>query len=307
MEQSTLSTQDQEEILRGWDKAQFDLQGFQQFKRKGKAKEKNPEDLNGAEAAQKQGETGFAKPRTGWFHTKHMTYDQRKQLHAEKEAWKRGYVQAPVGGDKTTEQGSEEDAELEKAIQASVQETSRGNPEEDAAVESAIRQSITAMQVQGAAVPGGRGDSKLDKKDATIFEDADYKISDEEYQNLIQQAMQQSMSGSDYQSPASHEQSTDTGKASVAKGTSPSLPPRNVDPEQDEYERAVAASKEDMDRGKSPQTEEDIVMEYVKKQSLAEEEYRKKLSQGKGSNEEHDEELKRAMEESMKLGKDGAA
>lgn len=51
-------------------------------------------------------------------------------------------------------------------------------------------------------------------------------------------------------------------------------------------------------------TEEEIVLEYVKKQSLAEEEHRKAM-QGKqkaptGGADDEDDQLKRAIEESMK-------
>ncbi|KAI4869725.1 glycosyltransferase family 1 protein [Hypoxylon rubiginosum] len=65
-------------------------------------------------------------------------------------------------------------------------------------------------------------------------------------------------------------------------------------------EESERAHKEEMARASSLKTEEDIVLEYVKKQSLAEEEFRK--AQGKqtgGGDDVGDEELRRALEESM--------
>ena len=64
--------------------------------------------------------------------------------------------------------------------------------------------------------------------------------------------------------------------------------------------------QEELARAKANRTEEDIVMEYVKKQSLAEAQFRPK---GKGKDSDHaddDEDLKRAIEESMRAsGKAG--
>jgi hypothetical protein len=75
-----------------------------------------------------------------------------------------------------------------------------------------------------------------------------------------------------------------------------------------------ASEREHRDReqlDERQRTEEDIVFEYVKKQSLAEEEYRRAKAAGKGKaasgpgegdgggDEEEDEDLRRAMEESL--------
>lgn len=72
----------------------------------------------------------------------------------------------------------------------------------------------------------------------------------------------------------------------------------------EDFQKAVNQSQKDheeheRDLSKS-KTEEEIVLDYVKKQSLAEEEYRKSVAaehQGHPS----DEELKKAMEQNLKL------
>ena len=74
--------------------------------------------------------------------------------------------------------------------------------------------------------------------------------------------------------------------------------------------RAIEASMADAKSHGDQRNEEDIVMEYVKKQSLAEEEIRKKqMASGKGptagGTEDDDEDLRRAMEESLKTGNGG--
>ncbi|KAJ4173191.1 hypothetical protein NW754_012199 [Fusarium falciforme] len=161
-------------------------------------------------------------------------------------------------------------------------------------IEAAVRESVKAVRqkVESEQAP------PLPLKDPSIFEDQDYQITDEEYQALIEQAIQQSLVA-DAQLP----QESGFVELDVDTANPPPLPPRDNDDE--ELERAIAASKEAMAKEESQRTEEEIVMEYVKKQSLAEEEYRQQMMKGKGKADEEneDEELRRAMEESLKMSK----
>lgn len=301
IELSKATAEEQADIIKRWNNLKQDLQNFYQLKRKGKGKDAEKAGKTESQAQDK--DNGFEKPRTGWLHTRHMSYEQRKKLHAEKEAWKRGYVDADVekSGGTTAPGQSSEDAEVEQAIQASVKETSRGNPEEDAAIEKAMRESIKAMQAQGTAVPG-TANAYLSEKDPSIFEDDEYKITDEEYQQLVEQAVKQSLASDQASShtPGAHNAALTSNKDS-ALYAAPNLPPR-ASAEDDELQRAIAASKEHMEKEKSEKMEEDIVLEYVKKQSLAEEAFRSQLNQGNASGaDEHDEDLRKAMEESLKF------
>ncbi|UKZ49360.1 hypothetical protein TrVGV298_003607 [Trichoderma virens] len=257
---------------------------------------------------------------------------------------RRSYSPVP----RTPDTASAIDTEYEAAIRASVVETSRGDAEEDAMIEAAIRESVKAMRQQGSLPDPVR--LPLDSKHHDIFEDEEYKITDEEYQNLIEQAIRESMIGhvGDFSLPsASGAQELDAvdtaipahgdeprSSASVLTPTSdedadlqraieesrkvpPTLPPRTSpsqeqeDGDEDEhFRRAIEASKDEMERARHERTEEEIVMEYVKKQSLAEEEFRKQqLAKGKGKEvseatndgDDDDEELKKAIEESLKM------
>ncbi|KAF4450747.1 hypothetical protein F53441_6190 [Fusarium austroafricanum] len=314
---------ERDDVVQRWNNVKFDLKNFYQWKRKEKVSGKRPEEprLNSSEV-------GFERPRTGWKHTKNLSFDERKKLHADKEAWKSGFLDAPVPQSNASDASSiqtmsSEDAELERAIRASVLETSRGNSEEDAQVEAAIRESIKVVQQRAASNEAG----PLPLKDPSIFEDADYQITDEEYQALVEQAIQQSL-GNDVPLPqhsgvseldatgtvphppaetASNNDDTELQRAIEASKNQapPPLPPR--DDNDDEFERAIAASKEAMEKESNQQTEEDIVMEYVKRQSLAEEEYRKQMAKGKSAGGEDDEELRRAMEESLKMNRGDAS
>lgn len=317
---------ERDDVVQRWNSFKSDLKNFQQFKKKEKVAGKRPE-----EPRQNSSEIGLERPQTGWQHTKNMSFDERKKLHADRDAWKKGFVDPPTPQSKSSDassiqMSSSEDLELERAIQASVQETSRGNTEEDAQVEAAIRESIKVVRER----TGTDEAAPLPLKDPSIFEDAEYQITDEEYQNLVEQAIQQSLSNdaptplysgaSELDATPSHQPADSTNNEddeelqraieASKKQAPPALPPRQES--YDDYERAIAASKEAMENESSQRTEEDIVLEYVKKQSLAEEEYRQKIARGKdtvgaGTGDEHDEELRRAMEESLMMNKGDAS
>ncbi|KAG3194966.1 hypothetical protein PC129_g24882 [Phytophthora cactorum] len=159
----------------------------------------------------------------------------------------------------------------------------------------------------------------------TIFDDHDYQITDEEYQDLVQKAIEQSMVTD---SPLPQEsgfveldsmettvlpppQQNDGDDAELQRAieesrNEPAIAPGSTDNDA-ELQRAIAASKEVMEKETSQRTEEDIVVEYVKKQSLAEEEFRRQRTKGKGTGleetGEEDEELQRAMEESLRMNR----
>ncbi|KAL5619477.1 hypothetical protein FOVSG1_001699 [Fusarium oxysporum f. sp. vasinfectum] len=317
---------ERDDVVQRWNNVKFDLKNFYQWKRKEKVAGKRPEEprLDSSEA-------GFERPRTGWRHTKKMSFEERKKLHADKDAWKRGFLDAPVPQSNASDASSiqtssSEDPELEKAIRASVLGTSRGNSEEDAQVEAAIRESIKAVRQQVGSSEAG----PLPLKDPSIFEDADYQITDEEYQALVEQAIQQSLGNDvplpDYsdvpeldatdtvsQPPAQTSTQEDDAELKRAIEASRNQPPPPLPPREendDEFERAIAASKEAMEQESNQRSEEDIVMEYIKRQSLAEEEYRKQMAKGKsaaGAGDDDDEELKRAMEESLKMNRGDAS
>lgn len=327
-EMQASTPEEKHDIVARWNSVKYDLKNFYQMKKKEKAagKQAVSTEPTAADAST------FDAPKTGWVNTKSMSFEERKKLHAQKEAWKKGYVDVklPVSqgsSDSSSAQtSSSEDAELERAIQASVLKTSHGNAEDDAAVEAAIRESIRAVRNRAETHAEA---SPLPEKNQVIFDDEDYQVTDEEYQALIEQAIRQSMaSGSsdvpqvlssgvaelDSRDTAEHtapqpadEDDFELRRAITESQNEPQPLPRNEDDEE-ELQRAIAASKEAMEQQKSQQTEEDIVLEYVKKQSLAEEEYRQNMAKGKDSsagqnNEDDDEQLRWAMEESLSMSR----
>lgn len=300
---STSTKEEKADIIARWNSAKPEMKGFNQMKR-AEAKAGEPEPIDPAVSSQK----------TGWANTRHMTFDERKKLHAQKDALNR---ESPGGGTGRSDetQSLPEDPEFERAIQASVRETSRGNPEEDAAIEAAIRESVNAARQQGGLPDPVRQVAGGDEKHADDGEDG-LDITDEEYQALIEKTIHESVasqSGNAYSQEAAASSSasaadTDLKRAVEASRKPPALPPREISDHDDELQRAIAASKELSDKERGEMNEEEIVMEYVKKQSLAEEQYRQKIRETKGKQAEEelkddDEGLRRAMEESLKLAK----
>jgi hypothetical protein len=300
--------EERNDIIARWNTSSNNLKSFYQWKRKGKAAQKAPATAEAYEFSE-SAEPGRS---SSWFSSlRPNTQGSSSTIGSSAQA--------------TTA----DDAEFESAIQASVQQTSKGNAEEDAIVENAIRESVHAVRQRG-GLPEPRSilSEKHPHHEPTVFEDAEYQITDEEYQSLIEQAIQDSLgSHSTMTAPAAppgrieldagipelppreHENDSDLNRAIEESKNIPQETPRRDEEEDDaEFQRAIAASKDEMERQKNERTEEDIVMEYIKKQSLAEEEYRKqRLEAGGAKNGENaaveEEELKRAMEESLRLSR----
>ncbi|CRK36610.1 hypothetical protein BN1708_007123 [Verticillium longisporum] len=218
-----------------------------------------------------------------------------------------------------------EDEDYERAIQASVAETSRGNPEEDAQVEQAIRASVNQMRSSGQGLPG----TKHPAADSDEGEE-DLQITDQEYQELIEKAMQQSltMSSAGIRPGEGAPDDDEDFKRALEASKIPSGQAHG-DTHEDDLKRAIEASKssnladhdEELRRAieesktahddhrqkdQAARTEEDIVLEYVKKQSLAEDSFRSQYGKGKArveDEDENDEDLRKAMEESLKMGR----
>jgi hypothetical protein len=350
--------EERRDILARWNNFKFDNKGFYALKLKEARGEKgkaagtptSPEEENG---------NALQPPQTGWRHTRHLSFDERKELHRRKETWKKGHVEAripvPSSGSTTTlstvgsrelEEQRQIDEEFERAIQASVRETSRGNVDEDRMVEEAIRANVLEMRRQGHDIPDPpvpRG--VMEAAQGQGASQVDLEITDEEYQALIEKAIQQSVvlhaagltQGTDHpeddheqdeelrraielsKSEAAHPSSSpasedeDLKKAIDESKAAPPVPPRSAaagqEAEEEQLRRAIeqseAEAKEAEQRNQEAMTEEEIVLEYVKKQSLAEEEFRRQRQKGKGTgegdDEEADEEMRRAVEESLRL------
>ncbi|KAF7543448.1 hypothetical protein G7Z17_g10726 [Cylindrodendrum hubeiense] len=325
-EMHTATPEERADVIKRWNNSKFDLKNHYVLKKKETTTGKLPANQDTTAS----GEGGLVAPKAGWLENKRMSLAERKRLEAQRDSWKKGYVDVKLPTDNDSisdaQTTTSEDTELELAIQASVQETSHGNAEEDAMIEAAIRESIRAVRerVQSTDTAG-----PLPTKDMTIFDDESYQVTDGEYQDLIEKAIQQSLGAevalpqdsgfveldsteiTPIPDPSQRPENDDEDDAELqrvieeSRNAPPAQPP-NVD-EEEELQRAIAASKEEMQQEKSQRTEEDIVLEYVKKQSLAEEEYWKQRTKAQGKvaedNDDEDEELRRAMEESLRLSR----
>jgi hypothetical protein len=326
------------DVLRRWNALRQELKGFQTWK----VKEAKDQSASSPHEAGGSAEPPKTPPKTGWRHTRHLSFGERKKLHAKRDALQRSQPSSGQsdGQADPTKLDQPLDEDFERAIQASVQETSKGNAEEDAAVEQAMRMSLQQMRNRGQPLPTTKFAPAEDRKDSRD----DLEITDEEYQQLIEHAIQQSLALEAAETVPETGSGSDDQEYRTAVEESkkaPPLPPRSddeayrraieeskqhhaqhqsrgqVDIDDDELRRAIEESRsahaDHQQRGQAAKTEEEIVMEYVKRQSLAEEEWRKQNAKGKtasrgdGHDEEDDEDLKRALEESLKLdGQDGA-
>lgn len=194
--------------------------------------------------------------------------------------------------------------------------------EYEALIAEAVRQSMTVQahtyQQQQQQYQHLEGHSEEGEEDhpgivmtdntTTISDDHDklYEMSGNKEDDELMRAMRASMQQG---APSSQQQQQQ--QQGVTAGND-----NNDDEEDEELKRAMEESarahREHLARASSERTEEEIIMEYVKKQSLAEEEFRRQKAKGKQTaregegEEDDDEDLRRALEESLKMsGKDG--
>ena len=146
-------------------------------------------------------------------------------------------------------------AEYEEAIKKSVAATSRGDPEEDAMVERALRASVKELQQQqqSGIVSAGHGS---EPQEAGAHRGDDH---DEELQRALTQSAEEHHRKQNQTTNGGHNDHDDDNDADL--------------------QRAVTESQRHADDVHRQKTEEEIVMEYVKKQSLAEEEARQKKAE----------------------------
>ncbi|KAI0839226.1 glycosyltransferase family 1 protein [Hypoxylon sp. FL0890] len=378
------SPEEREDIEVRWLSQKEKMKGFYSWKQKekGKAREVSPAVSERGPVLTEQ-IANNELPKTGWLHTRHLSYEERKKLQEQKKAWKKRRAEAAATGGTfieeeprgpSTDSTREQDEDFEQAIVTAVRETSRGNAVEDARIEQAIRSSVRALRTRSATIssfaststrPSTGQDSGYISDIKRPLPDYDIKrqssapalppripeeimdITDEEYQALVEQAVQlsiaeQQQSGVQRHDIDSSEEDEDFKRALERSQTEKSVEDQDDEEikraiqaseaerenngldEEEELRKAIEASqaeqthtndddeelrraieeserahKEELARASTLRSEEDIVMEYVKKQSLAEEEYRK--AKGKEAVvDDEDEELRRALEESMK-------
>ncbi|KAK4964135.1 hypothetical protein LTR66_012461 [Elasticomyces elasticus] len=190
-----------------------------------------------------------------------------------------------------------EDADFEQAIRLSVQETSKGDPEEDEQIERAIRASVAELQRQPQ-----HGRQQYDDVEA-IHRAMEASIvearasGDVEHTEAMEAALKESIehqrheravdsegdSGSVTENDEHYQMAVRESKRPARAGnTNGGYDDDDTDDGHDvELGKAMEASHASHAEESRAKSEEDIVLEYIKKQSLAEEELRKSLAEKK--------------------------
>ncbi|KAI0105960.1 glycosyltransferase family 1 protein [Daldinia grandis] len=377
------SPEEREDIEVRWIAKKEQMKGFYTWKQKEKGKTKEITPIVPMHGTAITEQIASNEPqRAGWLQTRSLSSEDRRKLHDQKNSWKQKQAESTATGGtfidekvrsvSGTGNKRDEEEEFERAILIAVRETSTGDASEDARVEQAIRSSVRALRTRSTTIgslasTNSRASSTQDSGYFTDIkrpypEDIKHplpgqsrasedsmEITDEEYQALIEQAVQLSMTeqhGSGVRRH-DHEDSEDDDFKQVLQRshTDKSVGDRDEEnykmalkaseaehenkggfTDDEELRKAIEASQVEQTQGNNGdddeelrraieeserahkeelalKSEEDIVMEFVKKQSLAEDQYRKARGKGKYANyeddEDEDEELRRALEESL--------
>lgn len=177
--------------------------------------------------------------------------------------------------------------DFEEAIHASVAATSRGDSEEDLLIERAIRASVRELQSHGSSTISEQEaiDRAIKASIAEARRGASESPSDAEHTAALEKALQKSLNDSKVASHISNTSDLDANEEKLMKMA---------------IEESKATHAQYTDKAK---TEEEIVLEYVKKQSLAEEGHKKALQSKRDAvliSTQEDDDLRQAIEESLK-------
>lgn len=355
------TAEEKNDIIMRFDSLKDSLKGFQMLKFKEQQAAAAPSGDRAAGGLEDFEDLGDEPPKTGFWQTRHLPLEERKRLHALKDAWKRRKRGEPGATSLNpsssnppqtstmspsmptsavpTSMGAGPGAgldndEMDRAIRESVAQTSRGDRAEDARIEEQMRASVREMrriaeENRRFELERGMRDFKerpaessglLDRK-GPLPED----ITEEEFEALIEEAVRQSMAGQgeggsigleDHGLVGAGNDHADEDEQLRQALEASKRTTTGADDDDDDLKKALEdserAHREHLARRSTERSEEDIILEYVKKQSLAEEEFRRQKAKGKaatapGDNTEDDDEaLRTALEESLKMnGKEG--
>ena len=232
---------------------------------------------------------------------------KKGKSNATEEAFAEIHASPPFAAQTQKPQKSDpsgDDADFEEAIQASVAATSRGNAEEDQMIERAIRASVLELQL--ASNEGDNNEAIQRAIQASVAEAAQARSEDhskprptaldgagdhkKEFAAALQHSVQRNQQ-LDERHPVADVDFDDSGvdtdddeniKAAIERSKLTPTGQLRDGNEDDDFQTAIELSRkanEEHDQGPSKsKTEEEIVLEYVKKQSLAEEKLRKSVA-----------------------------
>lgn len=313
------TVQEMQDVVMRFNSMSSELRGLYVLKYKEKTASEIPSGQSASASQDDLNKLPDSPPKTGFWNTRHLTLEERRKLHEQKEEWKRRKREQAAGVSPSPE--PPEDPGMERAIRESVNQTSRGDPNEDAMIEAQIRSSVKEMRriadeqrrqeqqrqlgdwKQRPSEPAAPPAWADEKKGSAGADD----ITDEEFEALIAEAARRSvMAQGQY---GSEDEDLERALQESQGAAAESGADEELRRAMEESERA---HREDLARRTTERSEEEVIMEYVKKQSLAEEEFRRLKAQGKqpegavSGGDEEDEDLKKAIEESLALsGKEG--
>ena len=215
-----------------------------------------------------------------------------------------------------------DNGDFEEAIKASIAATSRGNPDEDQMIEQAIRASVSELHVAG---KGGDDEDALQRaikvsvaeaararKSKNLAMPADESDDGAKHDKELEDALHRSLTreerhplaDADFDDSGVDTEDDENIKAAIHQSTLPKM--RNG--KDKDLERAIKLSQqaqgEHAEQLSKIKTEEEIVLEYVKKQSLVEDQFKKSANTATTASRDHspgEAELQKAMEESLKV------
>lgn len=184
-------------------------------------------------------------------------------------------------------------ATFEEAIQSSVKATSRGDPQEDALIERAIRASVLELRKASRtgdseeaiqrAIQASVAEAAQAKKANPVGSESDSPDADDGLRLSLQRSLSYHPSAEVHADDEPDDSGVETGyEDDVASATPPKANQSETGDDDAHFHKAMEQSRLDHEQKlkdlEKERTEEEIVLEYIKKQSLREEEHRRSLA-----------------------------
>lgn len=244
----------------------------------------------------------------GFLSTRHLSFDERKKLYEERKARReaeRNKIQCQDGRPScpfcrranphahtplvvdtpvvvSEPQSSDTDSEFERAIQASIAATSCGNPDQDAMIERAIRASVRELQNDAETTASNQEaiNRAIQASISEAWQEPGQRQSttdSPDYQSSLERSIRDSLASYKLQSRSKIGREGNKSKdVANPRPAQPSIENQPDDINSDDDEDMKLAIQRSKSEHEQSNAEEEIVMQYMKKQSLAEEALRLK-------------------------------
>ena len=331
------SQEERDDIVVRWIDQKPQLKSFYAMKQRQKGKSRDASPAQPERRGTTPG-SGEELRRSLWQHSRRISTDESKHLLRRSTADTSNASSSSLNEDaRLSVPGAtrEQDDEFEQAIQEAVRQTSTGDPTEDARIEQAVRASVLAVRSRTNtlnSVVNSSNSATFSSGPASTFSMGAQEIppqlpprastdglpdlediTDEEYQELIEQAVRLSVVEHERQPAFSRRRSSSTDDENdeefqrVLQRSQTEQTASSNERDEEEYRRVLEESQAEYAKARASRDNEEDDDEALRKAIEASQAEQQQQQDGRGGGDDDEEELRRAIEESERAHREELA